>query len=88
MAKPAQSFFYDRLKFVPLGRFWDSAHKNPNEGCKSLIQRSYTLCEVEYGDRQFFPVGFCGGSQAARHLVPPAVWRSFIHLLRLRHSFG
>lgn len=58
MAKPAPSFFYDKLKSVPLGGFHHSSIENSKSECKPLNSRSYTLCEVSHGDRQFFPVGF------------------------------
>lgn len=46
MSRTAPSFFYDQPKSVPLGGFGHSSPENSKEGCKPLILRSYTLCEV------------------------------------------
>ena len=55
MARTAPSFFYDRLKFVPLGGFLNSATENSTRVGKPLNLRIYTLCEVDKGNRQSVP---------------------------------
>lgn len=55
MARAAPSFFYDPLKFVPLGGFDQLGIEKSESVGKSLKLRSYTLCEVSETERQSVP---------------------------------
>lgn len=47
MEKPAHASFRQPPKLVPPGCFSQTGQNNPRQGRKPLIQRVYTLCEVQ-----------------------------------------
>lgn len=55
MEKPARASFRAPLKFVPVAALRHLSKSIRETSRKSLIQRMYTLCEVQDSDRQFVP---------------------------------